>query len=241
MQNRDRWSLPTVYWLCSCCQGSPLSHVQLSLLCMAPRLFLAELLCRQSGSSLCYCQELFLPKCRALCAAFLNFIRFLLACSSCLSRSLWSGSPALECIDWSSPFGITCKLDKIIAWCKLLKRNGGPRADPCGVYLDMSLIAMVFEVLQSQLLIPDYKTGKFIVVVWAYVLKRGLNAFFQEADRIVLWNSIQCITETLTGAKFIILYYIFNISSNVLLGYLVKALRYLSTSATPRCHYHCSW
>lgn len=54
-----------------------------------PMSFPAELLYSQCISSLYHCNEFFLPRCRTWHLSLLNFMKFLLAYSSSLSRSLW--------------------------------------------------------------------------------------------------------------------------------------------------------
>jgi len=51
--------------------------------------FSAELLSSRVAPSICSCMGFFLPRCRTWHITFLNFVRFLSAYFSNLSRSLW--------------------------------------------------------------------------------------------------------------------------------------------------------
>lgn len=91
----------------------------------------------------------------------------------------------------------------------------GSRIDPCGVCLDLFLTAMVFEGLQFQLLIPDYKNsliycGSFRKLI-ALLSGSLFNITLKHSDKCKLHNSLLCT---------------FVICPNVLLGYLVEVLSF---------------
>lgn len=119
----------------------------------------------------------------------------------------WQPCPRMY---WALPqSGITCKLDKVIAWRKMQKR-AGPRIAPMEVCLVLSFIAVVFEELQSQLLIPDYKNW-LVVVAWAYVLKKDFNTFFRKLIGFFCESLFNIKLKHLTSAK-LILYCTFSLS-----------------------------
>lgn len=92
------------------CQCTLLHHVLLAVY-QNPRSFSIELLPNCAVFRFYCCHQLFLPMCRVSHLPLMNFLGFLLAHSSSLSRSLCKATLSSSVIDRSSQFGVPWKCE----------------------------------------------------------------------------------------------------------------------------------
>lgn len=150
---RGKWSLLTIYCLCSCCQGSLLAHVLLSLL-GPPRSFPSKAVLQVVRF-----QPVLLPGAfpSQVHGCVCSLVKFLQVFVCLLFLPEWIPLKCLSCswVCWPvvPQFDITFRIEIITDWnyyrlAQLLKRTSH-RIDPCGICLGLTLALMVFEGLQS--------------------------------------------------------------------------------------------
>ena len=101
-----------------------------------PKSLSTELLSSRSAPSLYWCMRLFLPRCRTLHLPFLNFIRFLSAQLSSVSRCRWMA--AQPCDVSTTPLSFVLSANLLRVHCNSSSRSlmktlnkTGPSTDPC--------------------------------------------------------------------------------------------------------------